>query len=602
MNERNQITILVVLTTALVLFANFGSLDLIQHDAVVSEYSAVFYADNTLEETFTYRINVPGKKFLFRYWELRMFNEPSPYSHIQFLDVEAPSGTVRYVKENSGLVTFLDEAGLASKNDIQRQAYRNEVGVYNPDGYEPGEYTVKYTFKVIPPLEYDEEHVHLNLMLANDHIPYEKIRVAFENPGYITNYYPHPPTLRKSTDKNMIVFTGSSAEDELLEFEFLMTPDALNSLQGIQREVDDVKQLTVDANRRLSAEYIIASGLFWVARLAGFAMPIFLYMLWNRVGKEQDYVVPRTLSLIPNKSRTPWVVNLVFKKGVADYDEDGFHATMLDLHIKEKIRITPDGKDLTVEVLDDKGLDQYEGKIIDFLREISPDGIVTPKVMHRRARDGNIDETGSAKLYNIQTAYGRLTSGEDENIAGGFTYNGRRELFTPGLICLALVIISLIGFSFAMFAETIFIKAAAYTMIPIIMIFMAGVFPSTLFGYWKDDNLREKLQWDAFRRHLDDFSQIDNYGPEDVSMWGRWLVYGTALGVGDKVAKAMEMLEVDYAPMRLVPTYHYWFRPMIIAPRYHPPSSRGGRGGGFGGGGGGFGGGGGAGGGGGGVR
>lgn len=603
MNERNQITLLVIITAGLVLFANFGSLNLSQPEAVVEEYSAVFYSDNILEETFTYRINVPGKKFLFRYWELRMFHEPAPYSHIQFLDVDAPDGTIRYVKENTGAVTYLDETDVISKNEINRMAYRNEVGAYNPDGYEPCEYTVTYRFKVIPPLEYDEEYVHLNLMLANDHIPYKKVRVAFENPGYITNSYPHPPTLRRSTDKNMIVFTGSSAEDELLEFEFLMTPEALNTLQGAQREVEGVKQQTVEANRLLSAEYIVGSFLFWVARLAGFVMPFYLYMLWNRVGKEQDYVVPRTLSVIPNKSRTPWIVNLVFKKGVADYDEDGFHATMLDLHIKEKIRITPHGDDLTVEVLDDKGLDWYEGQIISFLKEISPDGVVTPKVMSRRAREGKLDSIGSAKLYNIQAAYGRLTSGEDDNIASEYTYNGRQELFTPGMACLGVVVLCWIGYTLSTFAESLFLRAGAYMLIPIIQIMIAAAFPSTLFGYWREDNLQEKLQWDAFRRHLDDFSQLDKYGPEDVSMWGRWLVYGTALGVGDKVAEAMEMLEVDYAPMRLVPTYHYWFRPMITAPRYQPPS-RGGRGGGFsgGGGGGGFGGGGGAGGGGGGVR
>ena len=78
------------------------------------------------------------------------------------------------------------------------------------------------------------------------------------------------------------------------------------------------------------------------------------------------------------------------------------------------------------------------------------------------------------------------------------------------------------------------------------------------------------------------------------------------MGVGDKVAEAMEMLEVDYAPMRLVPTYNFWFMPIRTASHYRAPGRSGGRSGGFsgggGGGGGGFGGGGGMGGGGGGVR
>ncbi len=603
MNERNQIIILILLTTGLVLVANFASIDVLEPEAVVSDYSAIFYSDNTLEETFTYRINVEGKKFLFRYWEDRLVTGFEPKPHIELIDIKAPSGTIRYVRENRGYVTLLDEASPNIRTRIHSQAYRNEVGAYNPLGYEPGEYTVKYTFKIVPPLEYDDEFSHLNLKLASDHIPYKKVRVAFENPGYIVKSFPHPPTLKKSSDKNLIVFTGESAEDELLEFEFLLTLDAINSLEGVPRRVNGIEKLTIDANKRISTEFLLASGLFWIARLAGFVMPVALYLIWDRVGKEKDFVVPRTLSDIPNKGRAPWIVNLVFKKGVADFDEDGFNATMLDLHIREKIRITTEGKDTTIEILDDRGLDKYEGQVFAFLRRISPEGIVTPYEMDRIAKAGRSSEIGSGDLYNIQSRYKNLTSGTGGEISEEFTVNGRKQLVLPALVAFLLLFSCGLGFNFSIFATSLFMEAGGYSLVPIVQVIIAALFPSTLFGYWKDDNLREKLQWDAFRRHLEDFSQLDRYGPEDINMWGPWLVYGTAMGVGDKVAEAMEMLEVDYAPMRLVPTYNYWFMPIRTASHYRAPGRSGGRGGSFGGGGGGgFGGGGGMGGGGGGVR
>ncbi len=142
MNERNQIIILVLLTTGLVLAANFVSIDVFEPDAVVTDYSAVFYSDNTLEETFTYRINVEGKRFLFRYWEDRLVTGFNPKPHIELIDIEAPSGTVRYMRENLGTVTLLDDSTPNIRNYIHSQAYRNEVGAYNPDGYEPGEIRV----------------------------------------------------------------------------------------------------------------------------------------------------------------------------------------------------------------------------------------------------------------------------------------------------------------------------------------------------------------------------------------------------------------------------------------------------------------------------
>ena len=71
--------------------------------------------------------------------------------------------------------------------------------------------------------------------------------------------------------------------------------------------------------------------------------------------------------------------------------------------------------------------------------------------------------------------------------------------------------------------------------------------PSTLFGHWKDDRYKEKLEWDAFTHFLSDMAMIQKYAPADLSMWGEWLVYGTALGVGDKVEKAMKALNIRVA-------------------------------------------------------
>lgn len=68
-------------------------------------------------------------------------------------------------------------------------------------------------------------------------------------------------------------------------------------------------------------------------------------------------------------------------------------------------------------------------------------------------------------------------------------------------------------------------------------------------------------------------------------MWGEWLVYGTALGLGDKVEQAMKNLHIDLPDVG-VPLYSNM--PVIFAPPivlYSPPPSSGGGSGGFGGGG-----------------
>ena len=50
-------------------------------------------------------------------------------------------------------------------------------------------------------------------------------------------------------------------------------------------------------------------------------------------------------------------------------------------------------------------------------------------------------------------------------------------------------------------------------------------------------------------------------------MWGSWLVYGTALGVGDKVAQAMKSLNVRFPAAQLPVIAHRHFNPIITASR-----------------------------------
>jgi uncharacterized membrane protein len=93
----------------------------------------------------------------------------------------------------------------------------------------------------------------------------------------------------------------------------------------------------------------------------------------------------------------------------------------------------------------------------------------------------------------------------------------------------------------------ILIPATFLWGVVVIQSLIAIAMPSALFGHWKEDKYREKLQWEAFTRFLSDLSLVRTSVPEDLTTWGDWLVYGTALGVGDKVESAMAALNVNMA-------------------------------------------------------
>lgn len=75
-----------------------------------------------------------------------------------------------------------------------------------------------------------------------------------------------------------------------------------------------------------------------------------------------------------------------------------------------------------------------------------------------------------------------------------------------------------------------------------------------------------KLEWDAFAKFLSDLALMKKYSPGDLLMWGEWLVYGTALGVGDKVEAAMKALNINIQETNVVPyhTINRFFYPNIF--------------------------------------
>ncbi len=430
MSERRQILLLVAITLVIAVAATqvsnlFGAAE---GDAVVTNYTAVFHSDGRLEETFTYKINVADKRFLYRYWEAPLSNKELNYAQVELLNIDVPDGTFWYLMDNTGTLYAANNIDQKSASTISILAYRNEAGAFNPNGYNPGEYTVKYWYKVRPPLEYDSEYSHLNLKLASDHIPYKNIRVEIENAGFLDKIYPHPPTLKRSTDKNMIVYTGSSAENELLEFEFLMTPDALNHIDGFPSQEVDVKAQTVDANNKYGFEFLVATSFLWVNKLATLLVPLGLYYVWLRYGKEKDYVVPPFLSTIPNKTRKPWIVNLVFKRDATDFDEDGFHATLLDLHEMGKIKVEVEDKEAVIHIINDRGLDRYENKVMDFLKKMAKNNVVRTEYMKELVEEAQHDSITEMKVIGLKEQYGRLVAGTDNSVAGEYTTNGRKRL------------------------------------------------------------------------------------------------------------------------------------------------------------------------------
>ena len=419
----------------------------------------------------------------------------------------------------------------------------NEAGCFNPNRFGSGRYEISYLFKLHPPVEVDEKYSHLNLKLLDEHLPYRNVEVAIhDSEGLIEQLFIHPPMASKKEGDAWII-TGSSPENSLLEVEMLLKPEASKVIPGFPRNVSDVEGQTLSANSAYSSNYALASNLFNGLRALVLLFPLLLLLIYYRFGREKSYTVPKTLSYVPSKIK-PWVVNLVFKGDAFDFDQDGFYATLLDLSRRGVLDLESEPS-LRIKLHKDAAAaeDSYESKVLSFLKIYSSNGVFVADDFEDRVKD--LRNNRPEDLYEVRDTMDKLLKVADKKVSMQFVSSGRWKM--AGLIGVFLVVAGLVSVLALIFGS---IYPSLYQTALISLILLAQsvlpVFaPSALFGRWKSDYYKEKLEWEAFRNFLSDFAMVQKYAPEDINIWKEWLVYGTALGVGKKVSEAMKQLNIQ---------------------------------------------------------
>jgi uncharacterized membrane protein len=617
-----------------------------QNIDVVESYVATLYPDGKFDETFNYKLSSRDTAMLYRNWDDTLSLKPlSGTGYIIPLSINPPPGTVAYVKDINGVVTVMSgSADAYARSEIARLAYDNEAGCYGAQDFQPGAYTISYSFKLFLPIESDSSYDHLNFQLARVHIPYKNVRIVLPDAEYVTEIYPHPPSMTVLREGNQIVIIGSAAENELVEVEMLMKPGAHQIQTGYASQVPNVEGLTRNANFWYSLYYNGSVWLGYAGTLLAMTSPLILYWLFSLYGKETDVTVPEYLSFVPNPERRPWLVNAVFRKNVGDFDENGFYSTLLDLHTRKKIRIEPREGGMKIQLVDPTVDDDYDKRVIGFLQSLAKENVFDTDTLKELAGSINsgsgsslaikaqrdlIDISGKPPsnlnwatyipmvavlfifgsffitmgitsdtifplgflvIISIIILYQVLSQNKQSNIKlltnyDAFVTKGRIHIWPVAAIGLIILICALaIAILEPNVGSQILVPIVLGTVI-IVQSAIVLVFPQSLFGRWKPGLYKEKLSWDAFRAHLSDLAQMKKYSTEDLNMWGSWLVYGTALGVGDKVAAAMKELKVNIDIAPVTPAMRSHFYPIRVAAAPVSRSSEGSRGGSRGGGG-----------------
>src|SRR5690606_22414461 len=210
--------------------------------------------------------------------------------------------------------------------------------------------------------------------------------------------------------------------------------------------------------------------------------PFFLLYVYYRYGREQEFTVPEYLSTIPNPTMKPWEVNLLFKGDATVFDEDGYYATLIDMHRKKMITIIEDGwGNVRVSLHAKESEDPYEQSVLTFLGEIASDGIVNSANLEILASKAKSDQAAERKMLKYQKNLAALVRRSDPSLISHYVVDGREHIF-PALF--AGIVFCVLSFILILIAGIL-----AYLIIPAIILFgsvivqsgVALAFPSTLF-------------------------------------------------------------------------------------------------------------------------
>ncbi len=543
MKEPLQIIILSIIALAIA-FGGGAILDFYKYggDLYISSYEVYFSPDGTLNENYEYAVS-GDYRMLYRIWKSPLFyreNFSEPY--IKVMDINCPY--IPYVKDYYGRVF-----SPSHQEEIAMLALHNEVGCFNPEGYETGKYRIEYRYMIYPPVYYDGSIYHINIKLADEHIPYKDVAIRIDNSsGEIVKIYPHPP-MDVERDGSMYVIHGKSQRNALLEVEMLLNAPP----SGFIYEGKNLMERVEKENGAYYMKYNLASSFAMLMKYLTLFFPLIIFGIYYHYGREKKFVVPRYLSTVPKK-RKPWEVNLLFKGDATSFDMHGFYATLLDMERRGILEIEAKGRDLRIKIKDGEDkMDFYERNVIRFIKKYSFDGIFSTEKLNEYI---NSRKNSSYQISRIERDFEKIRRVRD---GSEYVVNGRFIILKFFALSLAVFFISLVLFLLGRKEYPPMLDALIYSIILSVQFLALVPAPSTLFGRWKSNYYKEKMEWDSFKRFLLDMAHLEKYTSEDISIWKEWLVYAVALGVGRKVAKQFKKLNINIPETDMIPYIYIAF-------------------------------------------
>ncbi|MBI4812988.1 MAG: DUF2207 domain-containing protein [Methanobacterium sp.] len=240
------------------------------------------------------------------------------------------------------------------------------------------------------------------------------------------------------------------------------------------------------------------------------------------------------------ENNPPAVVNAIcglgISRNVGDPGVDGFLATMMDLIRRRYIVVynsnENDGKGIKLKINEKKGsghLKSFEKKVLNFVNEFGKKGTVYLDEMNE-----SLEKTHFQKRYFDwrKAVIKELSHGKLESV---FLETDNKGLYIYVFVAL-LGSLLLIALTFK--SPIAGAKYSFYVSFPIIVVAgLSLLLTANVNGRWTDYGRDYRARWMMYKKYIKD---TKHHFPDSEELFNEYLVYGTALGVGDDITKSSE--------------------------------------------------------------
>ncbi|OED30780.1 DUF2207 domain-containing protein [Methanosphaera sp. WGK6] len=363
-------------------------------------------------------------------------------------------------------------------------------------------------------------------------------------PGNKTNVevWNNPPYLVSSTSwityntletRYKTIDAYKSEEQRLLipKEQFNSTENA-DVIKGNAKEVIENDQRnyqnTINFNYNITYSILIVSILMLI-------LPFGIYYKYGREPKLQyscDYETD-----LPTKD-SPVFINAVVNGNVEDIDLDAFYATILDLIDRSYMKVfmsTSDDTVLEINDVDTSDLQVFEEDILTYFNQFTDKN-------NRVAFSTIKNEEDPLEFQEFLDKWNKkATSSLDHEKINRFFHNIGSKLFKiySRITLIYAIIVLIYLLSLTPEVPTIdWAFRATEILIPLAII--TALLPNTVAGQWTLEGKEFHDRWKHFERYVNNYSLIKEYPPASIQVWGRYLVYATALGDAQAVTKNMK--------------------------------------------------------------